>query len=499
MAITREQARAELARRELSRRESMQKEKPQTESIATQGLGYLKEHPFRANFEPAAKTITGKSLEEYGNEIAQNPSMGQSAERPFDKNLGVVKPAAMGLAMAGQIGDMITTPATYELGPALKVAGLIGGKILSPITKPIGKYMQESKAVKEGLAKIENVFTKPYGLPKDSLVRKIEETQKQAVDKLRADKKILDKSMFQESDRAAIDIQERLPEYFKRNSTTYGNTLDTISDDLVKSNNQITRGELSSIYDDVLRESQDDLLASGKPMQELEYLSKKYDLSPVKSEAGLLDDSGKALNVAPDPNEPIDFKQVVEDVKAIRKSLSSKAKAGERYSPEDVVAAKFAKRWGDYLETKVPTFKELNEEYAPIIETMKTAGKYFKPYSQGTDKLQGVSFLKQIAQDKLQSSEKKLLDILENGTTNFPGIGKRTVGLENIKNLQGKVSKDIDDTIREYGTQKKLAQDLLDKEKALKEKRNAVLGLLTGTGLLTGAGAYVVKKVAGVN
>lgn len=129
--------------RKIDESSSQKENKPKTqESMATQGIGYLKEHPFKANFEPSSKTITGKSLEDYTNQIAQAPGMGQSTTAPYDKNLGSVQPVSLLLNMIGQAGDIATTPATYEAGPILKGTGQVLGKA----GKYIGDIVSKAKA-----------------------------------------------------------------------------------------------------------------------------------------------------------------------------------------------------------------------------------------------------------------------------------------------------------------------------------------------------------------
>lgn len=489
MPITADQARVELAKRELSKRQSSKEaivNRPEYQGGAENPANLQAQEDVKK-----AQTATDMldipiapmaAANQFAGNIPRMLSGGQFPE--------ATTPAGRAVSDVGGVAGMLASPVYPAI---LKPLGALAGKI----SQPIGKYFSESSAVKQGLKPLTEQFTQPYGLPKSELTRKIEETGKEAVGKLRDEKKLLDKSIFQESDKAATDIQSKLPEYFKRNSTIYGKELDRISDGLVKQGNPITRGEMSDILDDVMRESQDDLLASGKPMQEIDFLAKKYDINPKQVGVG---EDGVPIMERPDPNQPLDFKQVVSDVKAIRNSLSSKAKIGQNYTPEDVVAAKFAKRWGDYLETKVPEFKNLNKEYAPVIATMKTAGKYFKPYSQGVDRLQGVSFLKNIAQDKLQSSEKKLLDMLQEGTDNFPGIGQHTGKLEDIMANSKNVSKDISDAVKEYSMYKTKAKDLLAKETELIKKRNDVLKVLGVGGLLSGGGAgvaYGLRKLGG--
>lgn len=392
----------------------------------------------------------------------------------YPKGAAQYQPTSSGGKLAADIGGLMNplTGIAIEMG-----LGAAGGTL---------KYIDKSGQVKKALGMLTKQFTDPQGLGKSELQRVIKEEGDNAVSVLRGQRLALNKKVLDVSDKTAGEIQSALPKYFKQNSTIYGNQLDNISDQLVQSKNEITRGEMSKVMQDTLNESQEERLPNGQPMQEIQYLNDKYNLSPKPS--GILGADGKPIMVGADPTEKIAFKDVVEDVKKVRNALSSKARSGVVYTPEDVVAAKFMQKWGDYLETKVPALKELNKEYAPIIQTMKTAGKYFKPYDAGVNPLQGVSFLKQVANDKLQSTSKRLLDLLQNGTQRFPGIGNKTGELENLNAQQKAIKNEIDATTERYKGWKKSAADWTAKEKELKDQKDHVIKLLK-TAFGIGAGA----------
>jgi len=371
----------------------------------------------------------------------------------------------------------------------------IVGAVLEKTGQAIGgtvNYLDKSGQVKKALGMLTKQFTDPQGLDKSQLPRIIKEQGDQAVKVLHDQRMALNKKVLDVSDKTAGEIQSSLPAYFRQNSTIYGQQLDNISDGLVQSKNEITRGEMSKVMQETLNESQEERLPGGQPMQELQLLDQKYTLSPKAS--GILGADGKPIMIGSDPSEKLDFKDVVEDVKKVRNALSSKARAGVVYTPEDVVAAKFMQKWGDYLETKVPALRSLNQEYAPIIQTMKTAGKYFKPYSAGVDKIQGVSFLRQVANDKMQSTGKKLLDLLQNGTQRFPGIGNKTGDLEGLKAQQAAVKQDIDATTAKFAGYKKSAADWMAKEKALKDQKDHVWKVLKEAGISLGVAAGVGEE-----
>lgn len=112
------------------------------DSIATKGPGYVQQHPVLSLLQGLPQTITGKSMEQRAVESTQNPSFGQSATAPFDKNVPNSGNIALGQLIGGQAVDIATSPSTYLAGPILKGTGQVLGK--SAVF--IGNVLNKAKA-----------------------------------------------------------------------------------------------------------------------------------------------------------------------------------------------------------------------------------------------------------------------------------------------------------------------------------------------------------------
>lgn len=98
------------------------------------------QHPFRSAFQGLPETVTGSTLEQDANNLEQSPSMGQSATKPFDKNLGTVVPESMALTTAAQVGDMATAPINAVAGPIIHGAANITEKALAPMFRGLAGH-----------------------------------------------------------------------------------------------------------------------------------------------------------------------------------------------------------------------------------------------------------------------------------------------------------------------------------------------------------------------
>lgn len=96
-------------------------------SVADGGLNYVKEHPFKTVFEPVAKTLTGKSLNDMAMESIDTSGKDFVApDRPFDRNLPFVQPKiaaeTFNKGVVADVADMATTPGSYIPIPLGKIA-----------------------------------------------------------------------------------------------------------------------------------------------------------------------------------------------------------------------------------------------------------------------------------------------------------------------------------------------------------------------------------------
>lgn len=91
----------------------------------------IAEHPFKSVaktlMQPAAQSLTGKTMEDRVKESINDPNFMQSKTAPFDKFIPQAGNAAMNRMVGGQILDQASTPINY-----------VGGKTIEPIMKMLG-------------------------------------------------------------------------------------------------------------------------------------------------------------------------------------------------------------------------------------------------------------------------------------------------------------------------------------------------------------------------
>lgn len=221
----------------------------------------------------------------------------------------------------------------------------------------------------------------------------------------------------------AIKVQEELPKFFRKNSDSYGKNIDSISDKLSSNMEYITKGEINDLLGKTELDIYDTGITTGQPLELFNRLRSKYR-SDLASNMG---NSGWA-----ERNKEINFSDFIREYRQIRDALSTQAKSGIKFSEEDVVSAVFTDNVGNWISERVPEFKQLQQAYKPIVQTMKAAGKLFKPYGNKFENISGVNLLKRYGMGKSSPQELDLIKILENGSEFAPGIGKITANAEKI-------------------------------------------------------------------
>ncbi len=154
----------------------------------------IQQHPFQSIaktiMQPAAKSLTGKSLEEQQrdkdlNSAGNTDFKGMNADEIKNK-LSDVQDSSLKNAVGAQIGDMATTPINY-----------VGGKLIEPVAKGIGSGVN---AIGKGISNISKsapnyvtdvVAPKAYQIYQDAVSKFTPEIQKFA-DKLNIPKSAID-------------------------------------------------------------------------------------------------------------------------------------------------------------------------------------------------------------------------------------------------------------------------------------------------------------------
>lgn len=113
----------------------------------------IMQHPIgslaKTILQPAAKSLTGKSLEDMARDKSlSGGDVPVATARPFDSKLGDVQDTAFKNAVGAQVGDAVTTPVNYVGGALLKGASNVIGKVLPEAKTSLVDLMKANQSLK---------------------------------------------------------------------------------------------------------------------------------------------------------------------------------------------------------------------------------------------------------------------------------------------------------------------------------------------------------------
>ena len=194
--------------------ENVSRGTPQQDSVATQGIDYVRQHPFKTAFDPALKTLTGKGISERVDEkLGMKPYEAASmyGNNPIINALAIAQ--GTGTGITADLADMATAPINAVGGlvtkiPGVKQAGQAIAK--SPIGQKIGSVLNKPLTGEKALEdKIFNLYNKTVGGTK---IRNLADTNKIKTERLTAVKTIQENAdSFQFPDENTGEMVSRLP------------------------------------------------------------------------------------------------------------------------------------------------------------------------------------------------------------------------------------------------------------------------------------------------
>lgn len=394
----------------------------------------------------------------------------------------VAKGIGMGLGAVGGIPNAVAKGA----GALLANTGLM---------KAPGQYMamgKELKALQEQYGKT----AEGVRVPMSRLADHIGEAVTKAKDKLGDFKKEIDNQIFSESERAASFVHSKLPQFFKKASTEYGNRLEEIAQ-FADETGSLTREEAHNLVSGIEQEAIDRQLDIGNAFKKVKGILSKY---PLEGDQSLILNEKGQQTVQDLSKETIPFKDFNSAIREVMKKTGSTFKSGQRISPEDLAAMITKEHYGQFLETKVSpevaqSLKQLNSDYRPIAEARKEAGRIFKPYSEFKEG-QGSSWLAKVAENTakkdLSVGEKKLLDLLQQGNEMTDGMGDVTSSIRALGKTKTDTVKQLEESIDDLVMKKNRVKDYEATRASMQKKLGWALKTL-GLGSI-GAGATFVAK-----
>ena len=352
-----------------------------------------------------AKSIVGgigKALPKAGSlvkDVASGAAIGGLYTQPTEEgDLLQGKKRALGATIGATLGAAVT-PIQKGLGLIPK-AKVIYRRFKQPNQVPIQERIgyQVADAKQQAAQKLDDIRL----------------TNDDAKNLIQDNTKLFAQELQTSAENTSLDFQKKLPEFFRENSKAYGARLDTISDEIASGGKHITKQDANALLDDTINALDEQGITQGRPRSLIDSLKNKYEIKAKPT------DKLYEQELA----QPVSFKDLFEDVKNVRKAMSAQMKAGQRYSPEDIAASILNYKFGDMVGKITPEFQKLQEAYKPVIQVMKEAGKIFKPYAGELHTKGGTNYLKTIALEKAEQGQRKLLEMLEQGSDFAKGVGK---------------------------------------------------------------------------
>lgn len=405
----------------------------------------------------------GQSLEQYVQ--SAQPVMQKREEEIAGKGAiaQLETPMTLGLALAGMQNPLAVAKTVGKFSILEGLTNLTGvNKAIQNIQQPelrdiadITKFALEGvlatrrwipKKVSDNLANLINKPSQEFQLKQLGWKKQdVKAVAKETIDNLKTtDTAIKDTirqeitTLGQELDRTiprrAIDVQQKLPDFFRKNSDSYGEKLTQISDKLSNSVDYLSKENANAVLGKTLNELNEMGITEGVPVNMIRNL--------IKSKYGIDWEGFPADKVFMEANQQVSLKDFVLDVRGVRDNLSRIAKSGQRFAPEDVAVAVLQKNFGEFVSGKAPEFAQLQQEYMPIVQAMKEAGKLFRPYAgKFTNINAGNSLLRKYALGKSTPQETSLINLLEKGSNFSEGIGDftsdiRSSGFSLLKNKE---------------------------------------------------------------
>ena len=203
------------------------------------------------------------------------------------------------------------------------------------------------------------------------------------------------KSEYDEAgENGAVKFQDSTKFVLGDLSEGYGAHLGDIDDYLIRSGQQITKGELDSLFNFTSQNMNDNLMTSGHVVNSIKKMQEKYGIKMIGNQSRL--PSAKtglpiATTIRDNSNDVVNLQSFVKDIKDIKKGI----KFGG--STEDNVALGiFYDDLTNYLGRRpgLEKYLELNQTYAPYINSAKMLVKQAKSHIGESNTVSSAKILK---------------------------------------------------------------------------------------------------------
>ena len=329
----------------------------------------------------------------------------------------------------GEYGDIYRNLGMPE--PVAATLGLITASVLDPTqikkipfegvdvsTKKIGRIIKKKRLFTEGGQPKVNFRERGRRILENIKGRFLNEGERVklegdlAINKIQKETDTLLQQFDEVAGMDARKVQEGLIDLQKKNSEIYGNYIKAINRRLNKSNTMLRANEIESVTGDIVNKIASDGADGTKSMDSVINFLDKY----TTGAKGTLR-SNKAINLD----------DLLDDFRKVKGNIQVDINTGQ-LTPDSRAAQIFKSNMNDFLESRIPGWKDLNLKYSKVKDLSKKAGTIFQ---QGKGKYytkKGEEFLKSTAEEAILTGERAVfVDDLEKGIAGFAdGLGDVT-------------------------------------------------------------------------
>lgn len=484
----------------------------QQDSVATQGASYFGNHPFKAAFDPIAKTLTGKTLSQRLEDKTAMRSVSDSYDmygnNPIARAKNIFENTAQGTianvaegftAPVAAVGGLVSKiPGVQQAGRAIaqsKFGQGVGRIMNAPLEKIPSKAKDFATNLITGPEKAQAAANEAKFALNQDTSRKIAETKRignikldianrnadaasQGYDNL---SETLKKQVVKESDKQGLDLQKNLPKVFGQKSAEYGAKQESIVSSLSDNERTIPAEKVVSGMEDVLKKFG---ILRTEPSGQV--IVARAPMTPTEHQIFGLYEHNKKFHT-------INVEDLMKTQKYIEPSY------GKAWSPDDKLSADVARKFSDITSEAVPALRALKKEYAPFLEWKNAAIDQLKPFNSQYDVATSVTA--KGGSTKIVPAEQRLMSVLQkhyespHGTrikSLNEGIQKTAVNKEQsaiqaqltIKNLRSSIAKDLQQIRQDKVLKARDIEQTADKL-VQKYKTQRVLVSIGAGGLLT--------------
>lgn len=287
-------------------------------------------------------------------------------------------------------------------------------------------FSQVKDSLKKDIADTQKIKTEKLKLTKDAQANQ----RAQTMAELKQTKADTEKALTGEASDVVKYLKDSIPEKIKSYNKGYGDRIEQMAEALDKNGQGISHAENLDILQKTMQEADDIGINTGRARSVLEQEHAAALKEAGPQESSLVTTEGKPIMLTGNGQEFIRMRDFLMNSRKFKRTLSEAKLSGTKgYSDEDIVTALYNKHFGNFMSQKVEGFGKLQQDYAPVINAMKTARRIFNPGNEYSEE-QGVNLLRKYALDSATPKKQQLVEDIQKANPFGEGVDQFSPNLK---------------------------------------------------------------------